>query len=203
MRRMAAALLVGLSVVPAAPVAGSPMVPYGSADQIALALWIERDGHKGTMYVAFGIRGADRVVGVGAPMGYGAVAKGPCHFNKHGGSCRAGGKAAAFGPTDFMVDPLLASGHMSIEQNGFTHVVDWTGRGETQVDSSQSTDEHYVTVSMSRDAPATADLFGRKMTGHREFHMLMNGAYASSGLSSLIKLDRDGTFRVRVPVRFR
>jgi hypothetical protein len=202
MRRIAA-LLVGLMALAPATASGAPMDPYGSADQIALALWIERDGNEGTMYMALGVRGADQAAYAAAPMGYGAVAKGPCHFTKRGGSCRASGRAAAFGPTDFTVDPLLSSGHMSIEQNGFTHVVDWTGRGETQVDSSQSTDEHHVTVSMYRDAPAKADLFGRKMTGRREFHLLMNGAYATSGLASLIKLEADGTFRIRIPVGLR
>lgn len=200
MRRIAA-LMVGLMALAPAAAYGARMDPHGSAHQIALALWIERDGHEGTMYMALGIRGPDEAVYAGAPLGYGAVAKGPCRFTKRGGSCRASGKVANFGPTDFTVDPLLSSGHMSIEQNGFTHVVDWTGRGETQVDSSQSTDEHYVTVSMYRNAPAKADLFGRKMTGRREFHMLLNTAYATSGLANLIELEADGTFRVRVPVR--
>ena len=111
-------LLVGLLLFSAAPALGAPMEPYGGAGQSGIALWIDRDGSRGTMYMAWGSSGVESF-GIGLPPIWGVVGKGPCHFRDHGGWCMAKGRMKELTPAEFSIDPLLESGHMTIERQGF------------------------------------------------------------------------------------
>ena len=66
------------------------------------------------------------------------------------------------------------------------HVVDWTGKGPVQTEAYESVGEgHYVAAGMFRDTTAAATLFGRRMTGNRDWHAIWNSAYLDSGLGRL------------------
>ena len=200
MRRIAT-LLVGLAVLTAGQASAAPMDPYAGAEQTALAFWIERDGKTGTMYAAYGTRGASNYTSSDEVPGWGVVGKGPCHFGKRMGWCMARGRLRTLGLSDFTVDPLLASAHMTISFGGFTHVIDWTGKGTPQTEASQSIGEgQSIGAGMFRSAPATGKLYDKKMTGHKDFHFLLQGAFADSGLGRYVTILPDNEVLFRVPV---
>lgn len=196
--RRAAVFLMGLVLVTASPAWGQPMEPYGGVDQSGFSMWIERRGNSGTMYMAWGGRGVDSF-GFAELPAFGVVGKGPCRFGKHGGSCWATGTVKTLGVADFSMDPLLSSGHMTLKAAGFTHTVDWTGRGDPQADSSQTVDDgQRVGAWMYRRAGVAATLYGKKMKGDRLISAMGNSVYADSGMG--LRFMPDGTARIRVAI---
>ena len=173
-----------LLLAAAMPASADPMPGAGAgAYQLADAAWIvPEDKRSGTFYFAMAMRFAPTV-----PAGletFAVVGKGRCFSSggRHGGFtiCTASGRGEAIDPMDFEMDPLLESARMTIESRGFTHEVEWTGRGDLpQAGGGVQGGGSGVSagVDIGRAARATGKVFGVKMGPRLDaFSYLMQGA---------------------------
>ena len=197
MRRVALFLLLSMSLSAAPAAAALPDEPYGGADQVALSLWLHREGSKLTLYVAQGGRHFETSRTppdtYGLPA-YGAVGRGPCTVTKKGGMCRVKGQIFTL-TTEFEMDPLLESAHMTLEAGKFTHVVDWTGEESVSQDSDLDGPDAYA--SMYRPALATATLYGLEFGEGSLLALMQTEIYGGEG-ERLLDIRPDGTFTARV-----
>jgi hypothetical protein len=197
MRRVAVSLAVVLvlSIAPAS--AGPQLAPYAGVDQAAASIWFRHEGGQMTLYIAAGGRSADNhptvpdLVGLPA---YGLVGRGPCKITKKGGFCRLRGKIYPL-VTEYEMDPLMESAHMTLDTGRYTHVVDWTGEQTVSQDSDQEGTELYFY--MYRPASVKATLYNKKFNGGDAISIMQNSVQAGDA-ARLLQLHDDGTFSARI-----
>jgi hypothetical protein len=103
-------------------------------------------------------------------MNTAVVAKGSCerHFFPHGWemSCAARGRSRQLGPSEFTMDPMLASADLSFRQGGYDQKVHWIGEGVgPSPNAGAGTGGGFTEagVDVSRQARASAHIFGRSL----------------------------------------
>ena len=197
MRRVAVFLALYMCLTAGPAGAALPAEVYAGADQVALSVWLQRDGSRLMLYLAQGGRHVDVVetpqVTSGVPA-YGAVGRGRCTLTKKGGACKVRGKIYPL-TTEFEMDPLMETAHLTLDAGKYTHVVDWIGRETVAQDSDVSDSEGYV--SLYRPASATATLFGTEFDGGELLGLMQNDLYAGDG-DGLLEVQPDGRFSARL-----
>lgn len=193
MRRITCRVVVGIvaSLTLAVPTASSAPGADAGVYQIADADWVVRTGPTtGVWYIVsamrFGPAAPDGMVGVAF------IGRGRCTFRtfKHGSSvsCQASGRGQRIGPSEFQIDPLLSSAVLDVDAKGFSHHVEWTGRGDYPY-VGQSIGAYgpafMAGVGLMREASAAGDVFGKHLQSKRfSFTYLAQGADAQASTTA-------------------
>ena len=210
MRRLSVVVAAGfLFIFGASAFAGNPPSANGGLDQFAFANWTTTEDGTKVIYFAAGFNRvpADK-------MSVGFVGRAECREIDHHGHtrviCRGRARPTELAPGDFLVDPSMAGAQLTVENEGMTHSVSWTGRGQQPEPfwhQHAGADVGFlVMASMARRADATATIFDRQLEPGRP-GFISEGVFAEAFLYSAEGLDfgevelRDGMLRFRRVIR--
>jgi hypothetical protein len=156
----------------AIPAGASPTTPGGgaSAGQVAFASWMVTDGGQKWLYF-----GAGQNMAPNTQPSMGFIGRIPCKEVVMRGRtltrCRGGSRSHALTPGDFVMDPSLNSASLTVESNGESHSISWTGRGpqpEPYFHQHAGLDIGVlVMVMLQRRSDTSATIFGNDLTGRR------------------------------------
>lgn len=206
MRRLA--LLVAalsLFVFGASAFAGALPSATAGLDQFAFASWTTTEDGMKVIYFAAGFNRADA-----DKMSMGFVGRAECREIDHRGHtrlvCRGSARPTPLETGDFMVDPALNGAQMTLDRDGMTHSVSWTGRGnpaEPYFHQHAGLDVGVlVMASMFRRADTTATIYENELEPGRP-GFISEGAFAEAYIYSNGVLDfgdvelRDGVLHYR------
>jgi hypothetical protein len=192
MRRLALLVAAGSFLVSSvtAGAGGLPSATVG-LDQFAFASWTTTEHGIKVIYFAAGFNRApaDR-------MSVGFVGRAECTERDHHGHtrliCRGRARPTQLEAGDFLVDPALSGAQLTVERDGMTHSVTWTGRGQQPEPfwhQHAGTDVGVlVMASMSRRADPSAFIYERQLEPGRP-GFIFEGAFAEAYIYSNDVLD--------------
>ncbi len=138
-----------------------------NATQFAFATWVVPKGDRAVMYFAAGM---NNLPSMSPSVAFVGTAE--CSPIDHGHHtewrCRGRARPTPLSPGDFTVDPLLAGARLTLTQDGMTHEVSWTGRGNSPKPSwhqhaGSDVQEVFFMTWMNRRAGAAGTLFDQEL----------------------------------------
>lgn len=210
MRRLSVVVAAGfLFIFGASAFAGSLPSANGGLDQFAFANWTTTENGTKVIYFAAGF---NRAPAEKVSMGF--VGRAECRKIDHHGHtrmiCRGRARPTQLEPGDFLVDPSLSGAQMTVERDGMTHSVTWTGRGpqpEPFWHQHAGADVGFlVMASMFRRADTAATIYDRQLEPGRP-GFISEGAFVEAYIYSNEGLDfgevelRDGMLFFRRVIR--
>ncbi len=204
MRRLALLVAAGfLFMFGASAFAGSLPSANVGLDQFAFANWSTTENGTKVIYFAAGF---NRIPAENMSVGF--IGRAECREIDHHGHtrliCRGRARPTQLEVGDFVVDPSLSGAQLTVESDGMTHSVTWTGRGpqpEPFWHQHAGVDVGFlVMASMSRRADATATIYDHQLEPGRP-GFIAEGAFAEAYIYGNEGLDfgevelRDGVLR--------
>lgn len=210
MRRLALVVAAGsLLVFGTSAFAGSVPSAHAGLDQFAFAGWTTTEDGIKVIYFAAGFNRAPA-----DKMSVGFIGRAECRKVDHHGHtrmiCRGRARPTELAPGDFVVDPSLNGAEMTVERDGITHSVSWTGRGTAPEpfwhQHAGSDVGVLVMTSLSRRADASASIYETQLEPGRP-GFISEGVFAEAYLYTNDVLDfgdveiRDGVLHYRTVLR--
>lgn len=183
MRRLAGLVAAGsLFVFGASAFAGSLPSANVGLDQFAFASWTTTEHGTKVIYFAAGFNRAPAT-----KMSVGFIGRAECKEVDHRGHtrliCRGRARPTPLEPGDFLVDPTMSGASMTVERDGMTHTVSWTGRGDQPQPfwhQHAGTDVGVlVMASLMRRADAVATIYEQQLEPGRP-GFISEGAFAEA-----------------------